>query len=311
MRFAGSARVIFAVCVLVLNSTSHAEDIADTLNVAWESFWHQSGFPRAVVKWNGPVLVRFSGESAARHKEFMLRQLRAVFEVSEIPLAEAADDNTANLVVEVVNGLNVLPANEPCVTNYSWRNFIIQRAKVTANEHSVWRCMLHESMHVMGIPGHPMGNTVLTYFARSDRLTEIDKLLLKTIYSSDVKPGMSPFAVLNVLAGRLGDASGDAGKNDARQTAKAFLLQIMKEMEAFANGTGEAPSIVLRSGKATSVGLAQGRTDIQYFLGTAYLNGHIVEPDRRKAIEWIGNAAAASHGGAQRLLKSVSEAGEK
>src|SRR5262245_49818833 len=277
MGFSGLARAVFAVCLVVLSSTAHAEDIAGTLTVAWESSWHQSGFPRAVVKWSGPVRVRFSGESVARHKEFVMRQLRAVFEVSEMPVSEAgADDNTANLEIEVVNGLNVLPASEPCVTNYSWRNFIIQRAKVRANEQSVWRCMLHESMHVMGIPGHPMGNTVLTYFARSDRLTEIDKLLLKTIYSTDVKPGMSPFAVLNVLASRLVDASSDAGKKDARQTAKAFLLQIMREMEAFANGTGEAPAILLRSGKATSAGLAQGRTDIQYFLGTAYLNGHIV-----------------------------------
>src|SRR5262245_23642008 len=282
MGFSGLARAVFAVCLVVLSSTAHAEDIAGTLTVAWESSWHQSGFPRAVVKWSGPVRVRFSGESVARHKEFVMRQLRAVFEVSEIPVSEAAaDDNTANLEVEIVSGLNALPASEPCVTNYSWRNFIIQQAKVRANEQSVWRCMLHESMHVMGIPGHPMGNTVLTYFTRSDRLTEIDKLLLKTIYSDDVKPGMSPFALLSVLAGRLVDAAADASKHGARETANAFLLRVVKEMEAFANGTGEAPAIVLRSGKATGAGLAQGRTNIQYFLGTAYLSGLVVERDRR------------------------------
>ena len=82
-------------------------------------------------------------------------------------------------------------------------------------------------------------------------------------------------------------------------------------MEAFGNGTGEAPTILLRSGKATGAGLTRGRTDIQFFLGLAYLNGHIVERDKGKALEWIGRAAAASHVGAQRLLKSVSQDGEK
>ncbi len=298
----------FAACLALLQSTAHAEDVAGTLTVAWESFWHQSGFPQAVHKWSGPVRVRFSGASVARHKEFAMRQLKEVADVSGLPISEvAADDATANLEVEFVGGPDPLPVNQPCVTNRSWRNFIIQRAKVRANEQSVWRCMLHESMHAMGIPGHPMGGTILSYFGPRDRLTEIDRLLLKTIYSKDVEPGMSPFAVMSLLAGRLVDASGEAGKSDARQAATSFLLRTVREMEAFGNGTGEPPAVVFRSGKATDAGLARGRTDIQFFLGMAYLHGHIVEPDKGKALEWIGKAAAASHVGAQRLLKSVSQ----
>ena len=300
----------FAACLALLHSTAHAEDVAGTLTVAWESFWHQTGFPQAVQKWNGPIRVKFSGASVARHREFAMRQLREVAEVSGLAISEvAADDATANLEVEFVSGLDPLPPNEPCVTTRSWRNFIIQRAKVRVNEQSAWRCMIHEAMHVMGVPGHPMGNTVLTYFARSDRLTEIDRLLLKTIYSRDVEPGMSPFAVMSILAGRLVDAAGDDSKNDTRQAATAFLLRTVREMEAFGNGSGEGPAVVLRSGKATGAGLARGRTDIQFFLGMAYLNGHIVEPDKGKALEWLGRAAAASHVGAQRLLKAASQDG--
>jgi hypothetical protein len=301
-------RLAFAACLALLQSTAHAEDVAGVLTVAWEALWHQSGFPRAVRKWDGPVRVRFSGALVARHKDFAMRQLQEVFEVSGIPISEvAADDDTANLEIEFVGGLDPLPSNEPCVTSTSWRNFIIEQAKVRANEQWVWRCMLHEAMHAMGIPGHSMGRTVLSYFERGDRLTEIDRLLLKTIYSKDVEPGMSPFAFMSLLAERLVDASGEAGKSDARQAATSFLLRTVKEMEAFGNGTGEAPALVLRSGKATGAGLARGRTDIQFFLGMAYLNGHIVEPDKGKALEWIGKAAAASHVGAQRLFKSVSE----
>ena len=54
---------------LALAAPAHAEDIVDALTVAWESFWHQSGFPRAVQKWSGPVRVTFSGAEVARHRE--------------------------------------------------------------------------------------------------------------------------------------------------------------------------------------------------------------------------------------------------
>src|SRR5262249_38161893 len=302
------AGLALAVCFALLQSGARAEDVAATLTVAWESFWHQTGYLQAIQRWDGPVRVRFSGASVARHKDFAMRQLVEVFEAAGLPISEAAaDDPAVNLEVEFVSASQPLPSSAPCITNRSWRNFVIQRAKVRANEQSLWRCMLHESMHVMGFAGHPMGNTVLTYFARSDRLTDIDRLLLKTIYSSDVEPGMSPFAVLSVFAGRLIAAAGADTRSDVRQEATSFLRRTVREMEAFGSGSGEGPTDVLRSGKATNAGLAQGRTDIQFFLGVAYLRGHIVEPDKQKALDWLAKAAAASHVGAQRLLKRLSE----
>lgn len=288
-----------------------AADVTDTLTTAWESFWQQTGFPRAAYKWQTPIRVKFGGVSPERHKEFTLRQLRDVAGHAGINVAEvAADDPAANVQVEFFGPAAPLPANQPCVTFIAWRNSALVSAKIQANDQSVWRCMLHETMHLMGIAGHRLRNSVLTYFARSSQLTDADKLLLKTIYADDVASGASPFAVLEILAQRLVISATDADKITAQQAADGFLRKTIQEMEDFGNGNGEAPSVIVRSGKATEQGLKRGQTEIQYFLGLAYLRGHIVKPDKEKALSWFTQAAAASHSGAAMQLKRAAAQGE-
>ena len=283
-----------------------AQDITGTLNTAWESFWQQSGYPRAIYKWQTPIRVRFTGASIDRHKAFTLQQLRTVTELAGITLTEAgADDTTANVQIEYFGGMAPLPDNQPCVTNVSVRNNAIVSATIKANDQRVWHCMLHETMHLMGFLGHPLYNSVLTYFARGSQLTAVDKLLLKTLYSDAVTSGASPFAVLETLAQHMIDSAPEADKNASRQSADAYLRKTIKEMEAFGNGTGEAPTVIVRSGKATRQGLERGQIDTQYFLGLAYLRGHIVKADKEKAQAWLEKAAAASHGGAAAALKLV------
>ncbi|HUP93746.1 MAG TPA: SEL1-like repeat protein [Burkholderiales bacterium] len=62
--------------------------------------------------------------------------------------------------------------------------------------------------------------------------------------------------------------------------------------------------MIILSSKATATGLARGQLEIQFFLGLAYLNGHIVERDQAKAVEWL-TRAAASHVQARRLLDKI------
>jgi hypothetical protein len=290
-------------------AAAFAQDVAGALNTAWESFWQQTGYPRATYKWQTPIRVRLTGASPERHKEFTLRQLRAVTELAGITVTEAAaDDTTANVHIEYFGGTAPLPDNQPCVTNFSVRNNAIVSATIKANEQRVWNCMLHEMMHLMGFLGHPLYHSMLTYFARGTELTTVDKLLLKTIYSDAVTSGASPFAVLETLAQRIVDNAADADKNASRQAADMFLRNTIQAMENFANGTGEAPTVILRSGRATTQGMARGRTDIQYFLGLAYTHGHIVKADKDKALGWLQKAAAASHGGAAAQLKLAATA---
>lgn len=311
----GNWRGLLRACALCLAccigspATVFAQSVTGTLNTAWESFWQQSGYPRALFKWQTPLRVRFSGSAAEKHKASTLRQLREVATHAGLTVHEtAADDTTANVQVEIFGSDSPLPSSQPCVTNINTRNFAIVSATIKANDQQVWRCMLHEAMHLMGFPGHPLYDSILSYFARGSQLTAIDTLLLKTLYAPEVVSGVSPFAMLEILARRVVDGADVADKAAVRQAADTFLRKTFREMEAFGNGTGEAPSVILRSGKATQQGIERGHVDIQFFLGLAYLRGHIVEPDKDKALGWFTKAAAASHAGAAAQLKLAAAA---
>ncbi len=291
-------------CCCAGQTNAYAQDVTGTLNTAWEAFWQQSGYPRPLFKWQTPLRVRFTGAAVERHKESTLRHLRDVAQHAGLTVSEvAADDTTANVVVEFFGAANPLPPNQPCSANFIVRNFAIISATIKANDQQVWRCMLHETMHLMGFLGHPLYHSVLTYFARGSELTAVDKLLLKTLYSPEVASGVSPFAMLEILARHLVDSASDADKAVAKQTADTFLRKTIQEMEAFGGGTGEAPTVIVRSGKATKQGLERGQVEIQFFLGLAYMRGHIVTPDKGKALSWLNKAAAASHAGAVTQLK--------
>jgi hypothetical protein len=290
---------VAAITALVLpHGAARADETTAFLTFAWESFWQQSGYPRAIAKWREPIRVKFTGASADRFKPFAMRELMEVAQVAGIAISEvASNDENVNLQVEFIGSPDALPENQPCQTRITVRGGAIQRVHIQANEPAVWRCMMHEAMHAMGIPGHPVANSVLTYFARSGRLTDIDKRLLRLIYSDALQPDMSPFAALAVIARR---PAGDAG--NAADGITSLLRKIISDMERFADGTGEPPAVILRSSKATASGIERGQRDVQYFLGIAYLQGHIVDRDRAKAIDWLSKAAAASHLQARRLL---------
>jgi hypothetical protein len=89
-----------------------------------------------------------------------------------------------------------------------------------------------------------------------------------------------------------------------KEVTLRHLRKTVQAMEAFGNGTGEAPTVIVRSGKAAKQGMERGQVEIQYFLGLAYLRGHIVTPDKDKALGWLHKAAAA-HGGAATQIKSA------
>src|SRR5258708_1959523 len=113
-------RVVFAVmlCLGLLPSRAHAEDVRDALSVAWESFWQQTGYPRWVYKWQAPIRVKFTGASVQRHSAFAMQQLKQVADIAGMPITQVAvDDATANVEVEFVSTSEPLPDKQPCVTN--------------------------------------------------------------------------------------------------------------------------------------------------------------------------------------------------
>jgi len=180
---------------------------------------------------------------------------------------------------------------QPCVTYLNFQTETrIDSAAMQMRNRDAWRCAYHESMHVMGVRGHPAGKTVLSYFpTKVDGLMPLDKAMLHAWYSPHMRGGMTPFEVLPVLADELVATMPD--KEKAMQARDRFFARTIDQMQAFADGKGDVPMIVKRSGKSTDEGIRFGRMEMSYFLGVAYLEGVTVQPDPNQAVRWLQRAA--------------------
>jgi hypothetical protein len=288
-----------------LPASAMAEAFEQGLATLWEVLWHQSGTPTRIVRWENDIRVRLQGVNAETHREHTLTALRAVtaeagiklIDVSALPEAEQA----ANLTVEITSD-NALEDNQPCVTYLDFRaETRIDSATVQMRSRDAWRCAYHEAMHVMGVRGHPAGQTVLSYFPwKIDGLLPLDKVMLRGWYSKRMAGGMTPFEALPVLADELVATVPD--KAAAAQARDQFFAGTVQQMHAYANGQGDIPVVIKRSGKATPEGIRYGRGEMSYFLGIAYLEGVTVQRDAAQAVRWLERAATMGNRGAQAKL---------
>jgi hypothetical protein len=271
----------------------------------WEVLWHQSGTPTRIVRWENDIRVRVHGVNLAEHKEHTLTALRAVAAEAGIKLTDVTDqpdaNRVANLSVEITAD-HQLEDNQPCVTFLDFRTESkIDTAVVQMRSKDAWRCAYHEAMHVMGVRGHPAGQTVLSYFPwKVDALMPLDKVMLRAWYSPRMTGGMTPFEALPILADEL--VATMPNKTAAMQARDVFFATTLQQMHAYANGQGEIPAIVKRSGKATSEGIRFGRGEMSYFLGIAYMEGVTAPRDPSLAVRWLERAATMGNRGAQAKL---------
>lgn len=301
MRIFLQACVALSLLTMAPDSRAASKDIAETLNIVWESYWQQSGYPQRVFKWQGPIRVKFSGAYDDRQRAFALTQLRHVAGIAGIPVSEASQD-TANLEIEFVRD-NPVSKQESCRTNRKTSEGIIQSTKIKVGQANSRRCLLHESMHAMGFSGHPSGDSILSYFRKSNELTQIDEFLLRVLYSDQIKVDMYLFPALQIYAQRAIEAVPEGqARLEAEKTAMRFLREAVTQMESFALANGEPPRVVLRSSKSTTTGLEKGRTEAQYLVGLAYMFGDVVEVDKKKGFNMLARAASLSHGEAQLSL---------
>ncbi len=290
---------------------AHAAGLA----TLWEALWHQSGTPTRLVRWEGPVRWRLSGRNLPAHRDMVMRALNAVSQETGVPMTEAGapdedgategDGSAANLRIEIVPD-TALEDRQPCVTTLDFQTETrIDAARVQMRERDVYRCAHHEAMHVMGVRGHPAGHTVLSYFpVKVDALLPLDRALLRAWYSARMRPGMTPFEALPVLAGEWMALQPDA--EAAARVRDRFFSDTVAEMRAYAEGRGDIPAIVRRSGKATDEGVRAGRGEMGYFLGVAYLEGATVAaPDRQAARHWLERSASAGNRTAQARLAGM------
>ena len=142
---------------------------------------------------------------------------------------------------------------------------------------------------------------MLSYFPwKVDGLMALDRVMLRAWYSPRMSGGMTPFEALPVLADELVATMPD--KAAAQQQRDAFYLTTLQQMNAYANGQGDVPAVVKRSGKATAEGIRFGRGEMSYFLGIAYMEGVTAPRDASLAVKWLERAATLGNRGAQAKL---------
>jgi hypothetical protein len=288
-------------------SHSHYEQDMDT---AWEVLWHQSGVPTRLVRWEQEIRVRVHGVDLASHRDYTLAALREVAAETGVRVTDVTSAGAAgrpNLDIEIV-GNGALEHNQPCVTELQYTTETrIDSATLKMRSSDVRRCTHHELMHVMGLRGHPAGKTVLSYFpTKVDGLLPLDRSMLRAWYSSRAQGGMTPFEILPVLAEQIGTSVPDQA--EAARARQRFYTRTVDAMRAFADGKGEAPSILTRSGKITDQGVRYGRQEMGYFLGVAYLDGKCVAPDPSQGQQWLQRAATLGNRAALAKLSGAAKA---
>jgi Protein of unknown function (DUF2927) len=303
-----SAVTALAAAAVILPGIAQTDEFDRGMNTMWEVLWHQSGAPTRLVRWDQDIKVRVHGVNAGAHRKHTLHALNEVaaearlkvIDVSDLP--DAAEQ--ANLNIEIVAD-DKLPDVQPCETRLTFgTETSLDAVSMKLRNRDARRCALHESMHAMGVRGHPEGSTVLSYFhPKTDALMPLDRAMLRAWYSPRARGGMTPFEVLPILADELVAIMPDKAR--ATQSRDRFLAQTVEQMQAFAEGGGDVPAIVKQSGKSSDAGIRFGRMEMSYFLGVAYLEGVTVRQDPDQGMRWLKRAASLGSRTAQARLGST------
>jgi hypothetical protein len=298
------AAAAFAAAVFA-PALAHADAFETGMNTMWEVLWHQSGTATRLVRWEKEMKVRVHGVNAHAHRQQTLQALRDVAAVAGVRLTDVSERadaaEIANVNIQIVPD-HTLSDSQPCATRLNFRSeSSIDSVDMQMRDGDAWRCAYHEAMHVMGVRGHPEGETVLSYFAtKVDGLQPLDQAMLRAWYSPRARGGMTPFEVMPILADELVNVMPDKPK--AMAGRDRFLARTVEEMQAFADGRGDVPAIVKRSGKSSEQGIRFGRMEMSYFLGVAYQEGVGVAKNAIQAARWLQRAASLGSRSAQTQL---------
>ena len=277
-----------------LAKADRPDDFTRGMDTMWEAMWHQSGVPTRLVRWEQEIKVRVTGMNLATHRQHTVDALRAVAAEAGVQVVDVTDapdaDRQANVSIEITDN-GALSEAQPCETRLDFQTETrIESVSMQMRDSDAARCIYHEAMHVMGVRGHPEGDTVLSYFTgHVEGLQPLDKAMLRAWYSPRIAGGMTPFEVLPVLADELQATLPDGRL--AQRSRDRFFTETVREMQAFADGEGDVPQIIKRCGKATGEGIRFGRMEMSYFLAVAYQKGATVAPSATQATRWLQRAA--------------------
>jgi hypothetical protein len=282
-------------------------DWTQAFDVAWESRWQQSGIPQGVVRWsvNEPRVLSYSinasatSSNAQRAREALsLVAEQAGFGVQEL----ASNAKNAQITFDIKRFTTEELSQSICFMQPHWRNWEFSTVRIVASEQFAYKCLLHELLHAFGFPGHPHGDTVLSYFEGNQQsLKPMDKFFLKAWYSAAIKPAMAaPVAARTLNRLWIEENVGAEYQESAKKLEQEWFDLQLTAMEAFAFGKGEPPRVLYRSGRLSPAGLQRGLSEIQNILAHAFLSGAYTKIDLAKAAKLSllasqnGNAVAAN-----------------
>jgi hypothetical protein len=310
-------RYCFSVLLLSMCAASMAAtDLSETFDTIWEMQWQQSGYPLNAYKWDlskGRKLVYSVSIGASKSSlNYVKEAVEIVAEASGIEFLQAEEKDPKVQIEFVVRKFSDEELRSmSCFAQPFDKNFRIVSAKVTVSEQQSYRCVLHELMHAMGLMGHPMGDTVLTYFGGNrTKLSNLDRFVLKHWNSSSIQPGMNVFRIVKTL-NRLWifENVPMAEQAEAQVLEAQWFAKTIAQMDKFADadadikdGSAEPPRILYRSGRLSDAGLKTSRLYIQGMLGTAYLEGFGVDKNPARALTLLMRGSQSGMVGAVNAL---------
>jgi hypothetical protein len=282
---AGIVRAFCLVLGLALCAAAPAQADMKKFETALALFndaalWRDSGLPSGggvfangnVSRFNTGLRVHIGSATTSSARATAERETRLAAEMAGLSLEFVDSADKANLKFVFLQDYMAPPGLPAagCVTQ--WRSTREVPRDVTIYVRLTQsNCAAHELMHALGFPGHPHDyDSTLSYTRRGGErsFTELDKLIVRTLYRANIAPGTYHLPALVAarayLAAELGLVAAGAS---ADQLARPFM---------------DAQVARLR-------GVAEPY--IQTQLGNAYAFGHYVAVDQAEAVRFWQLAA--------------------
>ena len=151
-----------------------------------------------LVKWDGPIRVILQGENVEKYRAEVSRQLNKVSKLTglSIQLDESPSGETNYLIqFSAEEGFSIRKDFVPCSARINSKSGVINKARIkisTANESKISKCIAHEFMHSFGFRYHSgLVRSILSPAHGEDDFTRWDELMLTTLYSDRLSPGLS------------------------------------------------------------------------------------------------------------------------
>lgn len=170
-------------------------------------------FERVVKRWKLPLRVTASGAMTVEKERLIRARLERFRELTGVALHwEGLDAKRYNFKIAVVPSSQIrarASSDTLCAASPDDSNGAILSATLHLPAGDLERfeeCLDHELMHAFGFDGHSHRlNSALSYMHNTGSLTVWDEILLRTLYSPQLAPGMHRQSALPVVSRLLAE----------------------------------------------------------------------------------------------------------